>query len=123
MASRGALTVAGLLLALATVCAALGSHALRAELTPDRLNLWDMALRYHFIQALGLLGIGVLLRAKSNRVLRAAATLIAAGIVLFSGSLYALSLGAPHTIAHLTPLGGLAWIVGWLAFAWGAWHN
>jgi len=123
VASRIALTVAGFLLALATACAALGSHALKAELTPDGLHLWDTALRYHFIQALGLLGVGVLLRAKSSRALCAAATLIAAGIVLFSGSLYALSLGAPHAIGHLTPIGGLAWIAGWLTFAWAAWHN
>jgi uncharacterized membrane protein YgdD (TMEM256/DUF423 family) len=55
-------------------------------------------------------------------VLRAAAALIVSGVVLFSGSLYALALGAPRALGILTPLGGLAWIAAWLLFAWGVWR-
>jgi uncharacterized membrane protein YgdD (TMEM256/DUF423 family) len=120
--SGRALALAGVLLALATMCGAFGAHALKPHLAPERLQLWDSAVRYHFFQALGLLGVGLALRSVDSGALRAAASLIAAGVVLFSGSLYALSLGAPRALGVLTPLGGLAWIGGWLVFAWGAWR-
>ena len=122
MSSRGALVVAGLLLALATACGAFGAHALRAQLAPERLQVWETAVRYQFLQALGLLGVGLALRSLDVEALRLAAQLLLAGVVLFCGSLYALSLGAPRPLGILTPLGGLAWIAAWLAFAWGAWR-
>jgi len=112
------LAVAGLLLALATVGGAFGAHALKAHLPAERLQLWDTAVRYHFFHALGLLGVGLTLRVQDSGALRLAAALIVTGIVLFSGSLYALALGAPRPIGALTPLGGAAWIAAWLLFAW-----
>jgi uncharacterized membrane protein YgdD (TMEM256/DUF423 family) len=121
--SRRILLIAGLLLALATIAGALGAHALRARLSPERLALWDVAVRYHFLQALGLLGVGLALRTLDSGALRAAAALIAAGIVLFSGSLYALSCGAPGALGALTPAGGLAWVGGWLLFAFAMWRD
>jgi uncharacterized membrane protein YgdD (TMEM256/DUF423 family) len=116
------LAIAGLLLALATVCGAFGAHALRSHLQPERLQVWDTAVRYQFFQSLGLIGIGLTLRSLDSGALRAAAALIVAGVVLFCGSLYALSLGAPGALGVVTPLGGLAWIGGWLLFAWGVWR-
>jgi uncharacterized membrane protein YgdD (TMEM256/DUF423 family) len=121
--SRATLAVAGLLLALATLCGAFGAHALRAQLAPERLQVWETAVRYQFFQALGLLGIGLALRSLDVGPLRLAAALIVAGVVLFCGSLYALSLGAPRVLGMLTPLGGLGWIAGWLLFAWGVWRG
>jgi uncharacterized membrane protein YgdD (TMEM256/DUF423 family) len=121
--SRRTLAIAGLLLALATLCGAFGAHALKDHLAPERLQVWDTAVRYHFFQSLGLIGVGLTLRSLDGAALRAAAALIAGGVVLFSGSLYALALGAPRTVGVLTPLGGLAWIAGWLLFAWGAWQR
>jgi len=126
-ASARTLALAGLLLALATGCGAFGAHALLSQLPPERLQVWDTAVRYHSLQALGLLGVGLTLRlldggramARPAGLVRAAAVLIVAGVVLFSGSLYALALGAPRALGVLTPLGGLAWIVAWLLFAWG----
>jgi uncharacterized membrane protein YgdD (TMEM256/DUF423 family) len=115
------LAVAGLLLALATASGAFGAHALKGHLPAGRLELWETAVRYHFLQALGLLGVGLALRALDTGALRAAAALIVAGVVLFSGSLYALALGAPRALGVLTPLGGLAWIVGWVLFAAKVW--
>ena len=56
-------------------------------------------------------------------MLRASAALLIAGVLLFSGSLYALALGAPRPLGALPPVGGLAWIVGWLLFAYGAWRH
>ena len=121
MNSGRTLAIAGLLLALATACGAFGAHALKAHLAPDRLQLWESAVRYQFFQALGLLGVGLALRSLDAAVLRSAATLIVVGIVLFSGSLYALSLGGPRALGALTPVGGLAWIAGWLLFAYALW--
>jgi uncharacterized membrane protein YgdD (TMEM256/DUF423 family) len=121
--SARTLAAAGVLLALATACGAFGAHALKTQLAPERLQLWETAVRYQFFQALGLLGIGLTLRVIAAPALRAAAALIVAGVVLFCGSLYALSFGAPRLLGALTPLGGLAWIGGWLLFAYGAWRH
>ena len=117
------LALSGVLLALATACGAFGAHALKAHLAPERLQVWDTAVRYHFFHALGLLGVGLALRSLDGAALRPAAALIVAGIALFSGSLYALALGAPRALGVLTPFGGLAWILAWLLFAWGAWRT
>ena len=119
MNSSRTLALAGVLLALATVCGAFGAHLLKGQLAPDRLQLWETAVRYHFFQALGLMGVGVTLRSLDEAAVRAAALLIVAGIVLFCGSLYALSFSAPRVLGVLTPVGGVAWIAGWLLFAWG----
>ena len=121
MNSSRTLAIAGLLLALATACGAFGAHALKTHLAPDRLQLWETAVRYHFFQALGLLGVGLALRSVDAAMLRNAAAFIVVGIVLFSGSLYALSLGGPRVLGALTPVGGLAWIAGWLLFAYALW--
>jgi uncharacterized membrane protein YgdD (TMEM256/DUF423 family) len=121
--SARTLCVAGLLLALATACGAFGAHALKGQLAPERLLLWETAVRYQFFQALGLLGVGLVLRSIDAGVLRAAAALLVIGVLLFSGSLYALALGAPRALGALTPVGGLAWIIGWLLFAYGAWRH
>jgi uncharacterized membrane protein YgdD (TMEM256/DUF423 family) len=123
VSSGRTLAIAALLLALATACGAFGAHALKTHLAAERLQLWETAVRYHFFQALGLIGVGLTLRAIDGSALRAAAALIAGGIVLFSGSLYALALGAPRPLGLLTPLGGLAWIGGWLLYAWGVWRQ
>ena len=122
-ASGRVLAVAGVLLALATACGAFGAHALKGALAPERLHSWETAVRYQFFQALGLLGVGLTLRVVDAGALRVAAWLIVIGVVLFSGSLYALSLGAPRALGALTPLGGLAWIIAWLLFAWALWRR
>ena len=123
MNSSRALALAGVLLALATVCGAFGAHLLKGQLGPDRLQLWETAVRYQFFQALGLLGVGLTLRSIDDGALRAAALLLVVGIVLFCGSLYALSFSAPRALGAVTPVGGLAWIAGWLLFAWGVWRH
>lgn len=123
MNSERTLGIAGVLLALATVCGAFGTHKLKAQLAPEQLQLWELAVRYQFLQSLGLIGIGLAMRGIPAAALRVAAMLIVAGIVVFCGSLYALTFGAPRAWGVLTPAGGLAWIVGWLLFAYGAWRH
>jgi uncharacterized membrane protein YgdD (TMEM256/DUF423 family) len=117
MDARKTLATAGALIALATVLGAFGAHALKAHLSPDKLAVYETAVRYHFIHALGLLAIGILLRSADGALLRWSATLVLVGIILFSGSLYLLTFGAPRLLGVVTPLGGLALIVGWVLFA------
>ena len=116
MDGRRTLAIAGLLLALATVCGAFGAHALRT-LPAERLQVYETAVRYHFFNSLGLLGIGLALRSVDAALLKWSAALLLIGIVLFSGSLYALTFGAPRALGAVTPIGGVALIAGWLAFA------
>ena len=123
MSSGRILAIAGVLLALATACGAFGAHALKAHLPPERLAVYETAVRHHFYHSLGLLGIGLALRTVDSGSLRWAALLIAVGLGLFSGSLYALTLGAPRALGILTPLGGLALIAGWALFAFAAWRG
>lgn len=115
--ARWVLVAAGLLIAVATVLGALGAHALQSRLAPDRLQVYDTAVRYHFYHSLGLLGIGLVARGADSGLLRSAAILVVAGVLLFSGSLYALTFGAPRAIGVITPVGGVALILGWIVFA------
>jgi uncharacterized membrane protein YgdD (TMEM256/DUF423 family) len=117
------LAIAGLLLAVATVFGAFGAHGLKGHLSPERLQVYETAVRYHFLHALGLLGVGLALRSMDSGVLRMAAVLITLGIVLFSGSLYALTFDGPRLLGVVTPIGGVALIAGWLAFAAAAWRG
>lgn len=124
MNSGRVLAIAGVLLALATVLGAVGAHALKAQLPPDQLQIYETAVRYHFFHALGLLGIGLTLRFVDTRPVRWAAVLILIGVVLFSGSLYAATFGAPRLVAIVTPpFGGLALIAGWISYAVGMWRS
>jgi uncharacterized membrane protein YgdD (TMEM256/DUF423 family) len=122
VSSRGALATAGVLLALAVVFGAFGAHALRTQLAPERLQLWETAARYQFLNSLGLMGIGLTLRLLDGSALKLSAWLVPLGVLLFCGSLYALSLGAPRVVGVLTPFGGLAWIAAWLLYAVGVWR-
>lgn len=108
------LAVAGVSGAVAVLCGAFGAHALTSRLAEAQLAVWRTAALYHLVHSAALLAVAVGLPA-DRRALPAA--LFAAGIVLFSGSLYALSLGAPRWLGPVTPLGGVAFVLGWLAVA------
>jgi len=123
MDARKTLAIAAALIALATILGAFGAHALKAHLSQDKLVVYETAVRYHFFHALGLLAIGVLMRSADGELLRWSALLVLAGIILFSGSLYLLTFGAPRIMGLVTPLGGLALIVGWGMFAVTMWRQ
>jgi uncharacterized membrane protein YgdD (TMEM256/DUF423 family) len=123
MDARKTLALAGALIALATILGAFGAHALKAHLSQDKLPVYETAVRYHFFHALGLLAIGVLMRSVDGELLRWSALLVLVGIILFSGSLYLLTFGAPRFLGVVTPLGGLALIVGWGMFAVTMWRQ
>ena len=102
--------------ALAVVLGAFGAHALRTRLDADALAVWHTAVDYQFWHALGLLGVALAAR-NAEPALRVATLAFLVGIAVFCSSLYALALGAPRGLGAVTPVGGLAFIVGWLAFA------
>jgi uncharacterized membrane protein YgdD (TMEM256/DUF423 family) len=98
------------LAALAIALGAFGAHALGGR-EPARHAWWTTAGQYHFIGSVGLLADGLL---DSRRGVRGPALAFLAGILLFSGSLYAMALGAPRVLGAITPLGGLALIAGFI---------
>lgn len=102
---------------LAVALGAFGAHALDARLGERGRGLWHTAERYQFIHALALLVLGILHERLSAAALAATSALFVAGILLFSGSLYALGLGAPRRVGILTPLGGIAFLTGWALLA------
>ena len=104
--------------ALAVIAGAFGAHALRG-LDPALLSAYRLAVDYQFWHALGLLGVGSLgVQFGPSRPLLAAGWLMIVGMLLFSGSLYAMSLLGLR-LGMITPLGGLAFILAWVLLAWG----
>lgn len=103
-----------MLAAAAVGLGAFGAHGLKARLSTEMLAVWQTAVQYHAWHALGLLAVGFLVPSIWSKL---AGALLATGIVLFSGTLYALALGAPRALGAVTPIGGLAFILGWLCFA------
>ena len=97
----------------AVIAGAFGAHALRDRLGPDAMAVWHTAVDYQFWHALALLGIASVAQSEDPS-LRWSMRFFVAGIVIFSGSLYALALGAPRLTGVLTPVGGLAFIAGWI---------
>ncbi|MGQ0551894.1 MAG: DUF423 domain-containing protein [Planctomycetota bacterium] len=111
-----AVLVGALLAALGVLAGAFGAHGLKSQLTPDKLQIFDTGVRYHLIHALALVLVGLLAR-QGVQDLGTPAWLFASGVLLFSGSLYALALGAPSFVGFLTPLGGLMFLGGWVLLA------
>jgi uncharacterized membrane protein YgdD (TMEM256/DUF423 family) len=105
------------LAAVAVGLGAFGAHGLKARLAADSLAVWQTAVQYHAWHALGLLAVGLAGFQFEGHWLKAAGWLMLAGLALFCGSLYALSLGAPRIVGMMTPLGGATLILGWVAFA------
>jgi uncharacterized membrane protein YgdD (TMEM256/DUF423 family) len=123
MSARLALTLAALLLFAAVGLGAFGAHALKARLAPDMLAIWQTAVQYHAWHALALLAIGLYTMHRPDApAIGVAAWLFVAGIAMFSGSLYALALSGTRGLGAITPFGGVAFLAGWLAFAWAAWR-
>ena len=124
MTARLALTMGALLAMVSVALGAFGAHALKGRLEADMAAVWQTAVQYHGWHALALLAAGLLLLHRPDAgAVAIAAWLFAAGIVLFSGSLYMLALTGTRGLGAVTALGGLAFLAGWAAFAWGAWRT
>jgi uncharacterized membrane protein YgdD (TMEM256/DUF423 family) len=104
-----------LLMALAVAMGAFGAHGLRSRLDAYSMSVYEKAVFYHFIHAIGILLVAAL--ARTNALTPAAqarvAWLLLIGIIIFSGSLYALAITGVRVLGAITPIGGLAFIAGW----------
>jgi uncharacterized membrane protein YgdD (TMEM256/DUF423 family) len=100
---------------IAVVLGAFGAHGLKGRLDAAMLSAYETAVQYHFYHTLALLGLAVLMqRVGEKTLIMASGYLFIAGILLFSGSLYALALGGPRWLGPITPVGGLAFMAAWL---------
>lgn len=120
MSKKYTLLTAGMLGALAVAMGAFGAHALKSILIENgRLETYELAVRYHFFHIPPLLVLG-LIPSHQNTLLKLSAWGFLGGILIFSGSLYALALSGQTFLGMITPLGGIFLMVGWVAFGWGA---
>jgi len=99
---------------------AFGAHALRARLAPDLLAVFETGARYQMFHALGLLAVAWAATRFPGGLVAAAGWLLVAGTVLFSGSLYLMSLTGIRWLGAVTPIGGVAFLAGWACLAWAA---
>jgi uncharacterized membrane protein YgdD (TMEM256/DUF423 family) len=106
--------IAGLI---AVAFGAFGAHGLRGRLTPDMLAVFETGVRYHMYHALALLLTAALEPQLPGKAIVAAGWLFVGGIVLFSGSLYLLAVTGVTILGAITPIGGVAFLAGWVALA------
>ena len=112
-----------LLGASAVALGAFGAHGLKSRVAPEMLAVWKTGAEYHLAHALALLAVGWACERWPAGWTAAAGWLFVAGIALFSGSLYALVLTGQRGWGAVTPLGGVAFIAGWISLAIGAWRG
>jgi uncharacterized membrane protein YgdD (TMEM256/DUF423 family) len=112
--------IAAIFLALAVGLGAFGAHGLKAHLDANHLDIYKTAVLYHFLHALGLLIVSVMPKAGvlSADSANTVCWLLSAGILIFSGSLYALSISGIDMLGAITPIGGVAFIAAWVLLAW-----
>jgi len=115
---RFALIFGGVAGSTAVVLGAFAAHGLEKRLDRQALDWIETGVRYQMWHALALLGAAALMAWKPGPALSVAAIAWAAGIVLFSGALYALAFTGARGFAHVAPFGGLAFIAGWAALVW-----
>ncbi len=103
---------------------AFGAHGLKSRVAPEMLSVWQTGVQYHLIHSLALLLIGILCQMMpAAPLVRSAGWALQLGILLFSGSLYVLVLSGVKSLGMITPLGGVAFLVGWLLLALAAWRH
>lgn len=105
---------------LGVAAGAVGSHGLAPHTPAQRIAVFELAAQYQMYHALALVMVGALYERWGGRLVLAAGCLFAAGIILFSGSLYVLVLADVSSAGRLTPIGGMAFLAGWLLLAGGA---
>lgn len=121
MTARLCVLAGAIALALGVGLGAFGAHAIKGRIGTDSFAIYQTAVQYHFWHALGLLGVGILMAQWPDEQLLAwSAWLLIAGLILFSGSLYALAITGATWLGAITPLGGSAFIAAWLIVAWAA---
>lgn len=109
---------------LAVALGAFGAHGLRGRISPEMLEVYKTGVLYHLVHALVLLLVALLAeRMTELKIMRRAGWLLQAGIVLFSGSLYALAISGVHILGAITPLGGVCFLAGWAMLAVAAFQD
>jgi uncharacterized membrane protein YgdD (TMEM256/DUF423 family) len=115
--ARTFLALGGFAAFLAVALGAFGAHALKARVPPEMLAVWHTGVEYHLFHALGLLAVGIVaMQLPESALLKYSGWLMLAGIVLFSGSLYALALSGERWLGAVTPVGGIAFLAAWALF-------
>ena len=121
MSPQGIIIWGASLTGLGVVLGAFGAHGLRPKLDSQALEWFQTGLNYHFIHSVSLLALSLILiwlrtttLPPSSGYLPHAAVAFIVGIILFSGSLYLMALGAPRALGMVAPLGGLSFILGWV---------
>lgn len=111
-------------MALAVALGAFGAHGLKNMLTDEMLDIFETGVKYHFYHAIGLLVIGLVAQHMSESLLlQWAGWMMIAGILIFSGSLYILSIAGIRWMGAITPIGGVCFIISWILLAWASWNN
>lgn len=111
--ATGWFAAGSVLCGLGVALGAFGAHGLRGRLSGEMLAVFETGVRYHFIHALGLFAVSWAASRWPGPLVGAAGWLFVAGILIFSGSLYVLSIGGVRWLGAVTPLGGLCMIAGW----------
>ncbi|OZI64200.1 DUF423 domain-containing protein [Bordetella genomosp. 1] len=123
MTDRTLIILAALNMIVAVGAGAFGAHGLKQTLGTDMLAVWQTGVQYHLIHALGLFAIALMGARYASPQLAIAGWLMFAGIVLFSGSLYALALTGTRILGIITPIGGTAFLAAWALVGWAAWRG
>jgi uncharacterized membrane protein YgdD (TMEM256/DUF423 family) len=111
------LILGGINAALVVMLGAFGAHGLKAKISADMLAVYQTGVHYHLFHALGLLAVGLVASQIADSVwLKWSGWLMLAGIILFSGSLYVLSVSGMRWLGMVTPFGGVAFIAAWIVF-------
>lgn len=119
--ARRCLVAGAVLMLVGVILGAFGAHLLQPRLSPQRFASFQTGVHYHLLHALGLLVLGVVAQLGGVSVrLRWSARLMLAGVLLFSGSIYLITAGAPRVLATAAPVGGISFMVAWALLAWHA---
>ncbi|KTC85616.1 MULTISPECIES: DUF423 domain-containing protein [Legionella] len=121
--SRRFIAIAALSAMIATMMGAFAAHGLKAQFSESQMSVFQTAVFYQFIHSLALLFLGVLILKWDKRILQISGWLFCFGILLFSGSLYLLSLLKIQILGMLTPFGGVCFILGWFLLAIGVYKS
>lgn len=120
MNERSLVIAAAVNMLIAVAAGAFGAHALKAVVSSDMLAVWHTAVTYQIAHALGLFVIALLMPRFKSALLARAGIVMLAGIVVFSGSLYALAFSGLRMLGAITPIGGAAFLLAWAMVAWAA---
>ncbi|MCO6437348.1 MAG: DUF423 domain-containing protein [Phycisphaerae bacterium] len=122
MTPRVCVILASLLAGSAVALGAFGAHGLKGRLSTEQLTTFEVGVRYQMYHALGLFAVAWMMTRAPSWATTASAVLLVVGVVLFSGSLYGLTLAGWKWLGPVTPLGGLSMILGWIMLAAAAWR-